>query len=757
MPNPEAFSSWLSTPWWLLKDGGIRRRMALAFALTTLGVMSLFGYLVVMHERALLMGHSTEHAQAYAHTVAVSSSSWVLAGDVVGLQEVLQSASRMPSLRYAMVLTPEGRVLAATQPEYVGRFVSDAVSRRLLNNTQAMLLVDNDDLVDAASPVMSGTRMVGWVRIGLGRELVTQNINVLVQQSLMVALFALLLVMLVASRVSRRMVLGLEHLVKVTSQVHGGRRDVRAEVEGNDEVGVLSLEFNLMLDALTHYEKEQEQLNRKLRDTEERWRFALEGSGDGVWDWDVAGNAMYFSGRWEQLLGYAPGSLQHHLETWEKLIYPDDLARVMTEFRAHLDGVSTSYISEHRMRNNHGEWVWVLDRGMVTARDETGKPLRMICTMSDISARKLAEAEITRLAQAVEQSPSGVMITDCDGKLEYTNQAYSRITGYQFGQVYGKPLRELISTELDDALYAEIRSSLKVGRSWGGVLANRHSNGKMYWEQVSASPIYDTLGNIISHLYLRQDVTERKAAENALLQRDAALARANADLTRFAEVFAHHLMEPTRRLISYTQLLRPHLSAHAGLLEEDEIGSSLNAIEHDAARLRTLVRDIQLFLAAGEPRGEVRDEDANDALATVKQRLAQRLQEGGGASVNAGQLPHAHIDRPRLMDLFTILLDNALDHARSDVSQQVDIEVAGERVGNTVRYTVSDNGPGIPEPYLERVFTIFEHLGPTGYSSGSGIGLSIARRIVESCGGKIWIENLPQGGAKVIFELPDGE
>ncbi|BCB26827.1 hypothetical protein SKTS_17130 [Sulfurimicrobium lacus] len=232
---------------------------------------------------------------------------------------------------------------------------------------------------------------------------------------------------------------------------------------------------------------------------------------------------------------------------------------------------------------------------------------------------------------------------------------------------------------------------------------------------------------------------------------------ANADLTRFAEISAHHLMEPTRRFTSYTQRLRARLAVLPDRLDDEEVRTSLHYLERDAERLRGLVRDIQLYLAAGEARGEVRTEDANAVLATLRQRLKKQLAETG-ASLEVDALPPAVLDRPRLMDLFAVLLDNALQHGQpADSSVPPQIRISGERDGDLTRFRVSDNGPGIPAEYRERVFEIFERLNIAGGKSGTGIGLSIARRIVESRHGRIWIENLEQGGAMVAFELPDGE
>ena len=251
---------------------------------------------------------------------------------------------------------------------------------------------------------------------------------------------------------------------------------------------------------------------------------------------------------------------------------------------------------------------------------------------------------------------------------------------------------------------------------------------------------------------VRRRIRAQQAGDEALRRSSAVIAHANAELTRFADVSAHHLIAPVRRLGSYTQLLRKALAAHPDALAE--LRETLGYLEGDAGRLRILLRDIQLYLVAGEPRGEVKPEDADAVVAALEQRMAARIAEQG-AVVECAQLPPAVLDRPRLNDLFEMLLDNALTHGHPlDPAQHLHIRIGGERGEGYSRYRVADNGPGIRAEYRERVFEIFERL-TVGGEGGTGIGLSITRRIVESRHGRIWIEQGEQGGAVVVFELPD--
>lgn len=409
----------------------------------------------------------------------------------------------------------------------------------------------------------------------------------------------------------------------------------------------------------------------------------------------------------------------------------------------------------HVLRTD-GEWRWLQLKSRPRRNSDGQVVWDGIAT--DITDRHLLESEINRLAQAVEQSPTGLLITDPQGTVQYTNSAYTRITGYDFGQAYakGRMLREIISDEITETEYVAIQEKLKAGKPWSGVLRHHHRSGRLYWEQITVSPIYDNEARLASYLYLVADVTEQRNSEADLKLRSKALERANADLTRFADVSAHHLMEPTRRLTSYVQLLRAQVTGIPGLIQDEELRSSLDYIEHDAARLRTMVRDVQLYLAAGMPRGEVVMEDANAVLNTLQQRFAPQL-SSQRVTLDIEPLPLAMLDRPRLTDLFSVLLDNALRHGQStDPDRASTIRISGEREEGFSRYRIRDNGCGISSVYLERVFEIFERLSVANNEGGTGIGLSIARRIVESRHGRIWIENLHGGGVMVVFELPDG-
>ncbi|HEX5363197.1 MAG TPA: PhnD/SsuA/transferrin family substrate-binding protein, partial [Gallionella sp.] len=152
---------------------------------------------------------------------------------------------------------------------------------------------------------------------------------------------------------------------------------------------------NRRLDAEHRTVLEQKQ---QLQESEYRWKFALEGSGDGLWDWNLTDNTVFYSRRWKEMLGYREDEIGDSLGEWDKRVHPDDKTATLQTLQAHLDGKSPMYVSEHRVHSKDGDWKWILDRGVVVSRDKDGKPLRMIGTHTDVTDRHQMEEQVRQLA-----------------------------------------------------------------------------------------------------------------------------------------------------------------------------------------------------------------------------------------------------------------------------------------------------------------------------------------------------------------------
>ena len=134
------------------------------------------------------------------------------------------------------------------------------------------------------------------------------------------------------------------------------------------------------------------------------WVYALEGNRDGVWDWNATTDEVFFSPRWKEMLGYSEDDISPRVSEWDSRIHPNDKEAVYHDLHAHLNGETPFYQSEHRLRCKDGSYRWVLDRGRVVSWTEDGRPLRIVGTHTDITARKTTEIENERLVGELTQA-----------------------------------------------------------------------------------------------------------------------------------------------------------------------------------------------------------------------------------------------------------------------------------------------------------------------------------------------------------------
>lgn len=256
-----------------------------------------------------------------------------------------------------------------------------------------------------------------------------------------------------------------------------------------------------------------EGMHRELVQNEERWKYALEGSGDGIWDWDVQAKRMLFSKNWAKILGFEEDEIGIGMEDWVKRVHPDDLPRIFADVQAHLEGKTPAYINEYRCLAKDGTWKWILDRGMVVSRTEDGKPLRMVGTHTDISERKKIEESMQLASLVYQNSSEGMTVTDVDGTILNINPAFTEITGYTLEDVAGKNHDFLNAGRQDEAFYKAMWQAIRSTGRWQGEVWNKRKNGEVYVEWLSINTIYNEDGTPHRRVSLFSDITKKKETE----------------------------------------------------------------------------------------------------------------------------------------------------------------------------------------------------------------------------------------------------
>jgi diguanylate cyclase (GGDEF)-like protein/PAS domain S-box-containing protein len=266
---------------------------------------------------------------------------------------------------------------------------------------------------------------------------------------------------------------------------------------------------------------ERIELQEDLFSVQERDRLVTNTANDGLWDYDVRENSMYFSPRWRSMLGYTDDA---DVPEWRLLVHPDDLAQVQTQLRDHLEGRADLFESVHRMRHSNGEWRWIQSR--VKGRlDENGRLRRLVGVETDITERKLYEEALFRekeSAQITLQSiGDGVVTTDAESRVQYLNPVASDLTGWKLDDAVGRLIDEIFRgfheetcEPIENPVTVAMRRNRPIKSVRPALLIRRDGN-ELYIES-TAAPIRDPLGAVTGGVLVFHDVSESRELNRRL-------------------------------------------------------------------------------------------------------------------------------------------------------------------------------------------------------------------------------------------------
>jgi PAS domain S-box-containing protein len=372
--------------------------------------------------------------------------------------------------------------------------------------------------------------------------------------------------------------------------------------------------------------------------------------------------------------------------------------------------------------------------------------------------RRAAEAEVVaaiaaqrhdeaRFRMAVEASPGGMIMVDATGRVILANAEAERMFGYEPGALDGESVDRLVPKDLRPG-HVDLRTDFvgdpqKRAMGQGRDLFGERQDGTAFPIEVGLNPIATPEGTVV--LATVVDITERKAAEDAIRRHAAELERSNAELEQFAYVASHDLQEPLRMVASYTQLLEDR---YGGQLDE-RAHKYINYAVDGAHRMQTLISDLLVYSRVGTRAKPLRPVAAGSVVEQVLRDMRGAIRQSD-ATVQVDELPTVLADEVQLGQVFQNLIGNAIKF-RSEEPPVVVVQAVPS--DGMVEFAIEDNGIGIDPEHAERIFQMFQRLHERGKYEGSGIGLSVAKKIVERHGGRIWFEANDKGGTTFRFTL----
>jgi PAS domain S-box-containing protein len=376
----------------------------------------------------------------------------------------------------------------------------------------------------------------------------------------------------------------------------------------------------------------------------------------------------------------------------------------------------------------------------------------------DLSERRRAQATERRLQEErdallarmqlqFERMPIAGMLIDNERRVVDWNPAATEIFGFTRQEAVGEVVDFMIPPAIR-AEVAELLSRMRMEDSVArGIYENVTKDGRTIKCEWHGAPLYDSDGAAIGIFSMAMDVTEREAAAERIRAFAEQLERSNRELQEFAAVASHDLQEPLRKIRAFGDRLR--MTAASAL---DEGGQEYLARMLDAAeRMQRLINDL-LELSRVTTRAQ--PFVATDLAAVAREALKdlELAIEQSGAEVAIDDLPTIDADPAQMRRLFLNLLSNALKFRKPNVASR--LAIRGRVDGGSVQLEIADNGIGFDEKYLDRVFNPFQRLHGRDDYEGTGIGLTICRRIVERHGGQITAKSKPKQGSTFIVDLP---
>ena len=481
----------------------------------------------------------------------------------------------------------------------------------------------------------------------------------------------------------------------------------------------------------------------KLRESEEKYRSLIDGVQDyAIFTLDPGGKVASWNAGAERIKGYKAEEIIG--QNFSRFYPQADIDEGKPERELHLAATSgRSEIENWRVRKDGSRANVVI----TAARDSSGRLLGFSEISRDISERKETEARYRGLLEA---APDAMVVVNAAGEIVLLNLQAEKQFGYRRDELVGQKVKNIIPEGFAERLIADgTRTAADAPAQQIGTgieLAARRKDGSDFPIEIMLSPLESAEGILVTAAI--RDITERKKSEQQLVKTVGELKRSNDDLQQFAYVASHDLQEPLRMVASYTQLLAKRYKGRLDSEADEFIAYAVDG----SNRMQGLIRDLLAYSRAGTNGKALREVSSEKALKEALSNLRTTIQESG-ALVSHDSLPAITSDDTQLVQVFQNLVGNAIKYRRAELPR-VHVSAA-KNGGKEWNFSVQDNGLGIDPQYFERIFVLFQRLHGREEFKGTGIGLTICKKIVERLGGRIWVESQPEKGSTFYFALPE--
>ena len=575
-----------------------------------------------------------------------------------------------------------------------------------------------------------------------------------------------------------------------------GAHTTRSHTFSRDDIYFLQSIANVLATAI-----DRQRVEDALRESEERFQIIARATNNAVWDWNLLTNQVWWNDGVYKLFGYSQEEVGDYVDWRFKYIHPENRSRIVSDIHSTINSGEQCWSNEYRFRRRDDSYAYIFERGYVV-HDNTGKPVRMIGAMMDLTERKLVQQELQRqnlrsklfadvtlkirqslqIDEILQTSVTEVqkllkadrvlifrLHSDGSGTVvkEAVVPGFPAIVGHKvvdtcfINEYIPKYLQGRISA-ITDIKQAKIQPChqeflqqfgvqanlvvpiLQTNQLWGLLIAHQCNSPRRWtsWETELLRQLADQIAIGLAQAKMLEQETRQKQE----------LARSNEELQQFAFIASHDLQEPLRKIKTFGDRLK----ATYGDTLTEQARDYLDRMQNGVRRMQALIEDLLTLSRVTTRAQPFVSVNLTQVTQEVLSDLEVLVQQTKG-SVEVGDLPTIKADPLQMRQLLQNLIGNALKFHRQQEPPIVKIYsqiTNGENGSELCRIIVEDNGIGFDEKYIERIFNVFQRLHGRSEYEGTGIGLAICRKIAERHQGSITAKSQPRQGASFIVTLP---
>jgi PAS domain S-box-containing protein len=479
--------------------------------------------------------------------------------------------------------------------------------------------------------------------------------------------------------------------------------------------------------------------NDEIKESNEKYDIVSKATSDIIWDWKITEDKMTWSKGIENIFGYKQDQVGKSSKWWFDNIHPEDTIKMSIKLYSFIEQKTEKWQDQYRFKCADGSYKYVLDRGFIL-KDETGKSVRMIGAIQDITKQKEEEQRLKLLETVITHTKDSIIITESnlnEGKIPnivYVNPAFTKISGYDSEEIIGKSPEIFIGPDSDIEEHDKLISAIKNKQECQIETLSYKKDHEAYWVNFNMLPVYDSEGELSHWVSIQRDVTEDKKQEVEKEQLIKELTQNNKDLQQFSYITSHNLRAPLSNLTGLLNLIDDIP------IDNPELKEIIDGFNRSTHLLNETINDlVKVIIIKDNPSIEKESLLLKDIFEDVFSQLDFLIGLHKPIILfNFEDVSFLNTNKSYLESILLNLLTNSIKY-KSD-KRKLKININAHQLGDSVVLIFKDNGIGIDlERNKDKVFGLYQRFHD--YPDSKGLGLYLVKSQVETMGGTISIES----------------